>query len=65
VLGTLLAGVGLFALRAGGLSFAREPSGAPASRRHGLLLQVARLDDDFLGARRQELLQLRVVFVRR
>ncbi|MEE2847805.1 MAG: hypothetical protein VX956_15160 [Gemmatimonadota bacterium] len=47
VLGTLLAGMGLFALRASGLSFSREPSGAPASSRHGLLLQVARLDDDF------------------
>ena len=47
VLGVLLAGMGLFALRGTGLTLASETSVTPASDRHGLLVQVARLDDDF------------------
>jgi len=47
VLAVLLAGMGLFALRGSGLSLASGTSVASSSDRHGLLVQVARLDDDF------------------
>ena len=47
VLAVLLAGMGLFALRGTGLSLAGETPVSPAADRHSLLVQVARLDDDF------------------
>ena len=47
VLAILLAGMGLFALRGTGLSLAAGTPVSPAVNRHGLLVQVARLDDDF------------------
>jgi hypothetical protein len=47
VLAVLLAGMGLFALEGSGLSLASGTSVASASSRHGLLVEVAGLDDDF------------------
>ena len=47
VLAVLLAGMGLFALRGTDLSMAGDPSDLAALDRHGLLVRVARLDDDF------------------
>ena len=47
LLAILLAGMGLFALRGTGLFLAGETPVSPDANRHGLLVQVARLDDDF------------------
>ena len=47
VLAVLLAGMGLFALRGTGLTLAGETPTTGASDRQSLLVQVARLDDDF------------------
>ena len=47
VLALLLTGMALFALRGSDLSLAREAPQLPATDRHSLLVQVARLDDEF------------------